>query len=60
MEEIKKEELSIECLNKSIEKLENKVLEIAEDINANCKLMGVTLILEIFILIFFLVEIKGV
>lgn len=59
MNDVKKEVNSMD-LNKTIEELENKVIGITEDINIICKLMGVTLILEIFILVFFLLEMQGV
>lgn len=59
MNNVKKEVISID-LNKTIEEFENKVMGIAEDINIIYKLMGVTLILEIFILVFFLLEMQGV
>lgn len=59
MEEIKKDEILIETKNECIERLENKVMGIAEDINIICKLMGITLILEIFILVFFLLVMQG-
>ena len=59
MNDVKKEVISMD-LNKTIEEFENKVMGIAEDINIIYKLMGVTLILEIFILVFFLLEMQGV
>ena len=59
MNDVKKEVNSMD-LNKTIEEFENKVIGITEDINIICKLMGVTLILEIFILVFFLLEMQGV
>lgn len=60
MNDVKKEVSSIDLVKKSIETLETKVMGIAEDINIICKLMGVTLVLEIFILVFFLLEMQGV
>ena len=60
MNDVKKEENSMSLLNKSIETLENKVKVIAEDINIISKLLSITLILEIFILVFFLLEMQGV
>ncbi len=56
---VKKAANSMDSLKKTIETLESKVLGIAEEINTICKLLGVTLILEIFILVFFLLEMQG-
>jgi hypothetical protein len=58
MEEIKKDEVSIE--NQSIEKLEKKVLDIAEDIQVISKLLSIILIIEIFIFVFYLLEMQAI
>ena len=57
---VEENESSIDLIKNTIEEVEMKLRGISEDINIISKLMCITLILEIFILVFFLLEVQGI